>query len=95
MKWMLAAFALVSMNALAADATLEIVADKERLTFSQSQLLSRSDVQTISIDDSEYKQQFTQFKTIPIANLFKGLTIQELSGLIAYLRYMSTRKDKP
>jgi mono/diheme cytochrome c family protein len=79
MKWILAAFALVSLNAFAAEAALEIVADKERLIFSQSQLLSRSDLQTISIIDSEYKQGFTRFKAIPIANLFKGLVIPELA----------------
>jgi hypothetical protein len=75
----LAAFALVSLHALAAEATMEIIADKERLTFSQSQLLSRRDIQTISIADSVYKQRFTQFKSIPIANLFKGLAIPELA----------------
>jgi hypothetical protein len=75
----LAAFALVSLHALAAEATMEIVADKERLIFSQSQLLSRRDIQTISIADSVYKQRFTQFKSIPIANLFKGLAIPELA----------------
>ena len=79
MKWILAAFALVSLNAFAAEATLEIVADKERLIFSQFQLLSRSDLQTISIIDSEYKQGFTRFKAIPIAILFKGLVIPELA----------------
>jgi len=79
MKWILAVFALVSLNAFAAEASLEIVAGKERLRFSQSQLLSRSDLQTISTADSEYKQQFTQFKAIPIANLFKGLAIPELA----------------
>ena len=79
MNWILAACTLVSLNAFAADATLEIIADQGRLTFSQSQLLSRGDLRTISISDSEYKRQFTRFKAIPIANLFKGLTIPELA----------------
>jgi mono/diheme cytochrome c family protein len=79
MKWILAVFALVSLNALAAEATLEIVADNERLIFPQSQLLSRGDLQTISIADSVYKQRFTRFKAIPIANLFKGLAIPGLA----------------
>jgi mono/diheme cytochrome c family protein len=79
MKWILAAFTLVSLNALAAQATLEIVADTERLAFSQSQLLSRRDIQTISVADSVYKQRFTRFQAIPIANLFTGLSIPELA----------------
>ena len=79
MKWILTAFALVALNAFASEATLEIVADKQRLSFSQTQLLSRADLQTISVADSEYKQGFTQFKAIPIANLFKGLSIPELA----------------
>jgi mono/diheme cytochrome c family protein len=79
MKWILAAAALISLNTLAAEATLEIVADKKRLIFSQSQLLSRRDIQTISIADSVYKQRFTRFKAIPIENLFTGLTIPELA----------------
>ena len=77
MKWLLATGALVSLNALAAEARLEIVSDKERLTFSQSQLLSRRDLQTIAISDSDYKKQFTQFKAIPIPSLFKGIAIPD------------------
>ena len=77
MKWIWGVFVFVSLNVLAAEATLEIVADKGRLIFSQSQLLSRSDLQTISIADSEYKEKFTRFKAIPITNLFKGLAIPE------------------
>jgi cytochrome c2 len=79
MKWVLAAFGLISLNALAAETTLEIVADKEQLSFSQSQLLSRRDLQTLFLKDSEYKQRFTEFKAIPIANLLTGLTIPELA----------------
>src|ERR1700694_1964539 len=79
MKWILAAFALISLNALAAEATLEIVADKQRVIFSQSQLLSRRDIQTISVADSVYKRRLTQYKAIPIATLFTGLTIPELA----------------
>ena len=67
------------MGAHAAQATLAIVADKQRLVFSQSQLLSRPDIQTISLADSVYKRRFTRFKAIPIANLFAGLTIPELA----------------
>ncbi len=77
MKWILAVLALVSLNALAAEATLEIVADRERLIFSQSQLLSRSDVRTITVADSAYGRRFTRFKAIPIANLFKGISVPE------------------
>ena len=79
LKWILAAFAFVSLDAFATEATLEIVADKEQLRFSQTQLLSRSDLQTISIADSEYKGRFTRFKAIPISNLFKGLAIPDLA----------------
>ena len=80
MKWIWLVFVLVSLNALAAEATLEIVADKERLTFSQSQLLSRGDLQTISLADSAYQEKFTRFKAIPITNLFKGLAIPDLAA---------------
>jgi mono/diheme cytochrome c family protein len=79
MKWIWTAFALVSLNVHAADAMLVIVADNERLVFSQSQLLSRRDIQTISVADSVYKQRFNRFKAIPIANLFTGLAIPELA----------------
>ena len=79
MQWILAVLALASLNAFASDATLEIVADKERLIFSQSQLLSRSDVKLISVADSAYKQRFTRFKAIPIGNLFIGISIPELA----------------
>ncbi len=78
-SWVLAAFVLISLNARAAEATLEIVADKERLSYSQSQLLSRRDLQTLSTTDSEYKQRLTKFKAIPIADLLAGLTIPELA----------------
>jgi cytochrome c2 len=83
MKWVLAAFGLISLHALAAEASLEIVVDKARLSFSQSELLSRRDLQTISVTDSEYKQRFTKFNAIPIANLFTGLTLPEL-GVIQF-----------
>jgi mono/diheme cytochrome c family protein len=81
MKWIWAALALISLNAHAAGATLEIVADHERLAFSEAQLLSRGDIQTIFVADSVYKQRFTQFKAIPIANLFKGFAIPELAAI--------------
>jgi mono/diheme cytochrome c family protein len=79
MRWIVAALALVSLNALAAPATLEIVSGGQRLIFSQSQLLSRRDIQTLSIADSEYKHRFTRFKAIPIASLFKGVAIPALA----------------
>ena len=79
MKWILAALVLSSLNAIAAAATLEIVAGGQRLTFSQSQLLSRRDIQTLSIADSVYKQRFTRFQAIPITSLFKGLAIPSLA----------------
>ena len=81
MQWILAVLALVSLNAFASDATLEIVAGKERLIFSQSQLLSRSDVETISVAGSVYERRFTLFKAIPIGNLFRGLPIPELAAV--------------
>jgi mono/diheme cytochrome c family protein len=71
--------AFASLSAQAAEATLAIVADKQRLVFSQSQLLSRRDIQTISVADSVYQQRFTRFKAIPVANLFTGLTIPDLA----------------
>ena len=77
MKWLLAAFAVVSLNALAVEATLEIVSDQQRLTFSQSQLLSRHDLKTIAINDSDYKKRLTHFKAIPIPSLFKGIAIPD------------------
>src|SRR5260221_9038873 len=79
LKFIWAALALASVTAHAAQATLTIVADQQRLVFSQSQLLSRHDIQTISVADSVYRQRFTRFKAIPIANLFAGLTIPEFA----------------
>jgi mono/diheme cytochrome c family protein len=80
MKCFWAAFALIAVSAHAAGAaTLEIVADNARLVFTQSQLLSRRDIQSITVTASVYKQRFTQFKAIPIANLFEGLSIPELA----------------
>lgn len=79
MKWALMAFVLVSLHVSAAEASLEMAADKERLSLSQSQLLSRHDLQTLSITDSEYKQQFTKFKAIPIANLLNALPMPEFA----------------
>jgi mono/diheme cytochrome c family protein len=79
MKWILAALILVCLNAVAATATLEIVSGKQRLTYSQSQLLSRQDIQSISIADSVYKHRLTRFKAIPIGSLFKGLAVPALA----------------
>lgn len=77
MKWMLATLALASLNALSAEANLEIVSDQQRLTLSQSQLLARRDVRTVSVGDSAYQQTHTRFKAIPFANLFRGVTIPD------------------
>ncbi len=79
MKPILAALVLGLMNTLAAAATLEIVADGRRLTFTEAQLLARRDVQTLSIGDSVYQQRLTRFKAIPIAHLFEGLDIAALA----------------
>jgi mono/diheme cytochrome c family protein len=79
LKFIWAALAIASTTAHAAQATLTIIADQQRVVFSQSQLLSRHDIQTISVADSVYKQRFTLFKAIPIANLLSGLTIPEFS----------------
>ena len=79
MKFIWAALAIVSTAVYAAPATLTIVADKQRLVFSQSQLLSRDDIQTISVADSVYKQRFTRFKAIPMADLLSGLTIPDVA----------------
>ncbi len=81
MKFIWAALTIASMTAHAEQATLTIVADQQRLVFSQSQLLSRPDIQTISVADSVYKQRFTRFKAIPVANLFTGLTIPEFAAI--------------
>lgn len=75
MRWILATLVFASLNALAAAATLTIVAGDQRQTFSQLQLLARPDVRTLSIADSIYKQRFTRFKAIPITRLFRGLSI--------------------
>lgn len=75
MKSIITALVLGLMNTLAAAATLEIVADGRRLTYTESQLLARRDVQTLSIEDSVYQRRFTRFKAIPIARLFEGLSI--------------------
>ena len=79
MKFIWAALATASMTAHASQATLTIIDEKQRLVFTQPQLLSRHDIQTISVADSVYKQRFTRFKAIPMANLFTGLTIPEFA----------------
>jgi mono/diheme cytochrome c family protein len=79
LKFIWAALAIASVTAHAEQATLTIVADEQRQVFSQSQLLARHDIQTISIADSVYKQRFTRFKAIPVVNLFSGLTIPEFA----------------
>ncbi len=81
MKWILAALALVAVDALAAEATLEITADNQRQVFTQSQLLARRDLRTISVPDSEYKQHLTRFKAIALVDLFKGIAIPELAAV--------------
>ena len=79
MKRILAAIVLGLLHAVAAAATLEIVSGAQHLTFSQTQLLSRRDIQTLSIADSVYKQRLTRFKAIPIASLFRGLVVPRLA----------------
>jgi mono/diheme cytochrome c family protein len=81
MRWILTAFALVSLQAFAADATLEIVAGEERLSFTTSQLLARQDLKTVNVTDSEYRLHVTRFKAIALADLFKGLTIPEFAAI--------------
>ena len=77
MKFIWAALVIASMTAHAEQATLTIVAAQQRLVYSRSQLLSRHDIQTVSVADSVYKQRVTRFRAIPMANLFTGLTIPE------------------
>ena len=79
MKFIWAVLTIVSITAHAEPPALTIVANERQLAFSQSQLLSRGDVQMISVADSVYKQRFTRFKAIPVANLFSGLTIPEFA----------------
>jgi mono/diheme cytochrome c family protein len=79
MRLVLAALALVSLHALAREATLAIVADNHRQVYSQSQLLSRRDVQMITVDDSVYRKRFSHFKAIPLAALFQGAAIPDLA----------------
>lgn len=81
MKSIMAALVLGLMNTLAAAATLEIVADGRRLTFTEDQLLARRDLQTLAIADSVYQRRWTRFKAIPIAHLFEGLTIPALAAV--------------
>lgn len=83
MRWILTALALVSLHGFAADATLEILADGQRLVFSQSQLLGRADLKTISVADSAYGRRLTRFKAIALADLFKGISIPEL-GVVQF-----------
>jgi mono/diheme cytochrome c family protein len=79
MKFMWVLLTLASLSAPAAETTLTIVAGDQRLAFTQSQLLARSDVQTLSVTGSVYKQRLTQFKAIPMRNLFVGVTIPDLA----------------
>jgi mono/diheme cytochrome c family protein len=79
LKFIWTALAIVSVTAHAQQATLTIVADERRLVFSQSQLLSRHDIQTISVADSVYKQRFTRFKAIPMTNLLSDVAIPEFA----------------
>ena len=79
MKFIWIVFAFVSSGVQAAQATLAVVADDRRLSYTQSQLLSRSDIQTISVPDSVYRRRFSRFKAIPIVNLFRGVSISNLA----------------
>ncbi len=81
MKWILSAFALLSLQTLAAENTLEIVAGDQRLQFTTSQLLARHDLKTISVTDSEYRRRVTRFEAIALADLFKGLSIPEFAAI--------------
>ncbi len=77
MKSALIAFAFFCLDTPAVGATFEIVSQRQHLGFSQSELLSRPDLVTIVIEDSDYKKRFTRFKAIPVTNLFKGVTIPD------------------
>jgi len=78
MKWLWVPLALIALQVVAADrATLTIVDGGARVGFSRSELLSRPDVEAITVGDSVYHQQVTHFKAIPLANLFKGLPMAE------------------
>ena len=79
MKWILGALVLVALNAFAGMATRVIVSDQQRSTLSRSDLLSRHDIQTISVAESVYNPRLTRFKAIPIASLFEGLSIPALA----------------
>ena len=79
MKFIWAALTIAAVTGHAAQATLTITEDKQRLVFTRPQLLSRQDIQTISVADSVYKQRVTRFRAIPMANLLSGLTIPELA----------------
>ena len=70
-----AALALASHAAYAADAILDLSDGARRLSFSQSQLLERRDLETLSTTDSVYRRRFTRFKAIPFADLFEGASI--------------------
>jgi mono/diheme cytochrome c family protein len=78
MKWIWAALAMIALHVGATDRPVLAVFDGGvRLEFSQSELLARPDVRTITVNDSVYHQRITQFKAIPIANLFKGLPMAD------------------
>jgi mono/diheme cytochrome c family protein len=75
MKLILPVLALASLQASAAGASLEIVSGQQSQVLSQSQLLARHEVRTITVPDSDYKRRYTHFRAIPIADLFKDVAI--------------------
>ena len=80
MKWHWAALVFLAVSARpAAAATVEIVAGDARIVYSQTQLLARPDLRTLTITDSVYRRRFTRFKAIPLANLLKGVPIPDFA----------------
>lgn len=73
--WMTCVLAVSTVRA--ADATLAMTSGHTRLVFSQQQLLARDDVQTIVVPDSVYHDRVTRFRAIPIARLFRGITVPD------------------
>ena len=90
---LLAILSLLVLTGQAAEPSLQIIDGDRRVTFTSAQLLSRGDVKTITVTDSEYRETLTQFKAVPVANLFQGVSIPEdavvqfrcTDGFAAYL----------
>jgi mono/diheme cytochrome c family protein len=76
MKWPWAILVLAAWHTCAlAGADLTILDGDTRREYSQSQLLSRPDVETITVGDSVYHERVVHFKAVPIAHLFQGLAL--------------------